>query len=785
MTPFDDIWAKSSVRDDEPGQSLIEHTRAVLARLAALRTRQPRLHDLCSHPRLWHWAGVACALHDLGKCARRFQDMLRKGPRFDERHEVLSLALLPSIMGEDKAGDLAWVAAGIVSHHRELTQLRRIYDPGDVTMGLTDSCERLSTILDRSTLERMCLLANGYLIPIAHEYGFLEDTWHAEAMKLPDFDHWESWVPSHVRNCLNAVEHLARDAVGSDQHALACRFLRGLVLLSDHAGSADEAFRNLQILMSPRAMLNALSSSLAEENFYEHQRKARDAKGSVILIAPTGSGKTEAALLWASAQGDSGMGSPPLFYVLPYQASLNAMRERLGRVLGDDSVVLQHSRALQALYRQLLNRGYSSEEAKRTAVRERKLSRLHVSPVRVITPYQLLRGAYQLPGHAALWTDTASGTFVVDEIHAYETTRLGMIIEMMSHLVRELGAHAFIMSATLPEVLRQELEEAIGTVTRIVALGATYERFQRHRIRLTDGDLLDPSTLDLIVDSAKKAQSVLVVATTVGRAQHAWEALRKPERLGQGGIVKLLHGRFCGRDRFDKEQELRSAVATGRAYAQRKPVVLVATQVVEVSLDVDFDVLFSDPAPLEALLQRFGRVNRKGRLESADVAVMTQIPPDSPVYATSLVEAALECLASSNEKMVDESKVQTWLDKIYSGEDGKQWKREVTQARQDFRRDILDTLSVFDSSPELERRFDELFDGSEVVPKSLEGQYLELLEGDPLIASSLLVPVTSRQAGWLNWQGRIKLISDGVRVANAAYDAEIGLQLSRTAPDDV
>jgi hypothetical protein len=192
----------------------------------------------------------------------------------------------------------------------------------------------------------------------------------------------------------------------------------------------------------------------------------------------------------------------------------------------------------------------------------------------------------------------------------------------------------------------------------------------------------------------------------------------------------------------------------------------------------------TDPAPLEALLQRFGRVNRKGRLESADVAVMTKIPPNFPVYKTALIDGALNCLASSDGKMVDESKVQTWLDQIYSGEDGKRWRREVSQARHDFR-DVLDTLSVFDSSPEWGRRFDELFDGSEVIPKSLEAEYLEWLARDPLLASSLLVPVTSRQAGWLTSQGRLRSISDGLRVADAAYDVEIGLQLSKIAPDDV
>lgn len=135
--------------------------------------------------------------------------------------------------------------------------------------------------------------------------------------------------------------------------------------------------------------------------------------------------------------------------------------------------------------------------------------------------------------------------------------------------------------------------------------------------------------------------------------------------------------------------------------------------------------------------------------------------------------------------MIDESSVQEWLDWIYSGAVAQNWKEQVRHARQEFRRDVLETLAVFDSSPELERRFDDLFDGSEVLPASLEGEYRQLLDEEPLNASSLLVPVTARQAARLSRENRLRRADDGVRVADVPYDSEMGLMLGAGAPEDV
>ncbi len=770
---LDHVWAKSPAHGQTEGETLAAHTGQVLARLASWRDRSPALPRLCGRTDLWDLAAWACLLHDMGKAARGFQAMLRGGPLFEDRHEVLSLVAVGCLDTPDEACGL--VAAAVSTHHKDLTEIldqRYPYDAPQESQRLLDGLSP-----DEEEELRRWLKEHGLQDPVKLGFGPLP----------PLLPRPKAEALARAMRGLDALRiSLARcDAI--TREAILVRFLRGLVVLADHAGSAHEPLRAAPTLDTPEALIAALKSGFSHGNdirLWPHQEAASAIVGHLALCAPTGSGKTEAALLWAARQRAEGTGRPPIFYVLPYRASLNAMRCRIPERYGvpDSSVVLQHSSAATALYSHLLlEKDYTREAAARSARAEGNLGRLMTAPVRVLTPYQLLRAFFGLPGHEAMLTDAAGGLFILDELHAYDVARLSLILVAARHLARDLGARFLVMSATFPWVLRQVWDEMMGAKPlEVVAAAETQARFRRHRLRLRPADLTCPETVDDIAARVDAGEAVLVVATTVSRAQHLYDALR--QRVGERAW--LLHSRFTGEDRSRKEHALTRMVGTGRA-RPAEGTVLVATQVVEVSLDVDFDVLFSDPAPLEALLQRFGRVNRACRDGLKEVIVYETVPATSSfVYDGSRVARALEVLNAHGDQPIDEARVQAWVDEVYAPvADG--WLCEVRRRVAEHEEALVRANRPLDSHPELAARFDELFDGAEVVPASLVDRYRRLLREEPLEAASLMVPVACAQRAQLQRSGRLRREKEGAMrfdIAVLPYDAERGLRLR--ASDD-
>jgi CRISPR-associated endonuclease/helicase Cas3 len=396
--------------------------------------------------------------------------------------------------------------------------------------------------------------------------------------------------------------------------------LRGGLVQADHLASAGSGE-----LPTPRGLVNHKawleSAGLSWEGLYAHQRACASAPPHTLLCAPTGSGKTEAALLWAGARRRA-----RLFYTLPYQASMNAMYDRL-QALFPGQVGLLHGRSLLSLYQRWMDQEYTPLEATRLARLGRNLAGMAYYPLRVLSPYQMLKAAFQLKGYEALLTDFAQAAFIFDEVHAYEPGRLAMIAALMRLLSQEYGACFLVLSATLPLPARQRLGEALPGLRLVQAEPALYQAFTRHRLHLLDGDLLQPENLERAIQAYRAGQQALVVCNTVGRAQQAFQALREAHLPSED--VYLLHGRFHGGDRARIEGLILQRAGLGQG--GRRPLILVATQVVEVSLNLDFDVLFSDPAPLEALWQRFGRVNRQRRVGLAEVYVRRATPPNPPL----------------------------------------------------------------------------------------------------------------------------------------------------------
>ena len=782
---LEDIWAKSASNgQNEKPETLAQHTWSVLERLGDLIRLRPKLPEEIGFPSLWNCLFWACFLHDFGKAAKGFQAMLREGPRWSHRHEVFSLAFLDWIEDSLSSDERRWVAAAIVSHHKDAKQIKLAYtergDPGNKILA-----QRLSEI-DETTL-----------IAIWNWIKECQDSW-IESMNIMGTSIKPAYLKpksesidliringaDNIRKWLNEYNRFVRRIDKSDEPALVIGsiVLRGHIVSSDHLASAHTGDLPSSMISGPEELLDRWSKASGQSyKPYDHQSNCGKTKGSSILMAPTGSGKTEASLLWATFQAEDGKPVPRLYYMLPFQASMNAMYDRLNDHNSGafpDQVGLEHSRSTLAYYRSLLE-DYPEKAAKH-AKRLSNLARLNYYPVRVLSPYQILKAPYCLKGYESLLSDCYNAVFILDEVHAYEAKRLALILATVKYLRENFKARFFIMSATLPGLLREQLKEALGDFSYLQASSDLYTKFQRHRVTLKDGDLMASAALDEIANAFRKGQSVLVCCNTVRRAQDAFIELQK--RIGQGGDIVLLHGRFNGRNRLAKEKTVRDA--TGSRSDQRKPILLIATQVVEVSLDIDLDVIYTDPAPLEALLQRFGRVNRRRLKAVADVHVFREPADGQRIYNEELVRSSMAVLEKNNNNVIDESKISSWLDEVYTEKIAEKWLKEYRDSFEEFWNNAILNLRAFNADEGLEEAFYQAFDSIEVLPLGMMSEYKNAVEDNPIEASQILVSIRWNQYAQLMRTGSAYFDKESkVHVANAHYDSEFGLDLRRKAED--
>lgn len=778
MPDMENLKAKSKERG---GESLAEHTLHVVERVAQLRDRLPRLADDLRCPNLWGVMFWSAWLHDFGKAASGFQDMLEDGPVWEYRHEVLSLAFLEWVFEpETRAYEMA--ASAIAAHHRDFSRIEQQYIQ-PIRRGHPQDAQ----IEDRWHSEmdewRVSALAS-----------WTQDTAYAKS-EAREFDlaalPLRQVCPAQTRQ--DGPERAARalktyyayfkkqrpgrrmrhDTKAFRREALC---LRGLMLQADRLASASAP-----PLAPPNLSGVASAIPVPRDQWYEHQKDASETEGSALLAAPTGSGKTEAALLWTERQVNAERPGA-LFYLLPFRASINAMHERVRDRYGvpDEDAALMHSTAVQAIYRELVEEAdEKTEDAAQKARRHRSLGRLHQQPVCIATPYQLLRAAYRLPGYEGQWLMLRGGHLVIDEIHGYEPTRLGLLIELFATLRRNWDVRVFCMTATMPNWLRTLLKETLDLKHELNASPALYEHFQRHRLFMLPGRIDDVETIQKVCRRVKAGEKVLVVVNLVDTAQQLAKIIRDlleseedvEPKEGHERVV-LLHSRFAREHRQQREKRLATRLEKPDGF------VAVATQVVEVSLDVSFDSIYTEPAPLEALLQRFGRVNRKAQPKTLKpVHVMQEaVNWTYPYQREALMRRTVELLMRRDGNKLDEAVFADWLNEVYAP-DEEQLVEQVEEGRKAFRESCgPQQLVSFESDPSVRVKFNELFDGYEVLPSPCYEEFIARREaGKTIEAFGLLVPISSGRFHALNGKGQITLLKDvGVLLAECSYSSDVG-----------
>ena len=359
----------------------------------------------------------------------------------------------------------------------------------------------------------------------------------------------------------------------------------------------------------------------------------------VLMEASMGEGKTEAALYLADQLQHQAMTGG--FYIgLPTQATSNAMWKRVREFLTQrypEAVVnltLSHSAAaLKEEYQQTvcrLDQVYDTEAKGKIVASEWHTARRRslLSPYGVGTVDQALMGAVRSKWQFVRLFGLAGRTVILDEIHAYDLYT-STLLERFLEWLALLGSPVIALSATLPIDTRQKLVNAyaegcgctkpklpVAGYPRLTAftpeVGATVTPFSAspHVTRSLNLHWVnDEEWTAALQEKLANGGCAAVICSTVGRSQEVFERLQKHFASDELG---LFHGRFLfvDRDRIEKDCLKKFGKPTDPETTRPQRYVLVATQVIEQSLDLDFDLMVSDIAPIDLLLQRSGRLHR-------------------------------------------------------------------------------------------------------------------------------------------------------------------------------
>jgi len=422
-----------------------------------------------------------------------------------------------------------------------------------------------------------------------------------------------------------------------------------------------------------------------KELWQEKLLTENDAK-NLVLIAPTGSGKTEFALLWAKNRGKK------LIYTIPLRAALNDLYERFGRKdnqnkgyfydAGDNILGILHSTSFLEYLKE-------EKDGKRLDVEEKQTTaQLFSSAISLTTPDQVFLSSLKYYGFDKLLSIYPLSSIVIDEIQAYNPEMAAVIIKTME-IIQHLGGNILVITATFPPYFEKFINEKKGF--KFIDL-KNYEsksavknyKLMRHRIEVIERNLFElPEKNKKNSEEKKKSakiinenykedsiyqivseeelislinknqnKNILIIVNNVAKAIQLFKLLENynniKERIrikdGNEEVYLLLHSRLIEKEKARRIETVKRALNNNK-----NGMVLVSTQIVEASVDIDFDMLITEISPVDSQIQRWGRIyrNRKDDYneEGANIYIFAGIDMGTTaIYDRRVIEKTVEKL---------------------------------------------------------------------------------------------------------------------------------------------
>lgn len=430
--------------------------------------------------------------------------------------------------------------------------------------------------------------------------------------------------------------------------------------------------------------------------------------GLTLIEAPTGSGKTEAALAYASRLLAAGL-ADSIIFALPTQATANAMLTRLEEISkklfpSGGNVVLAHGKAgfnseflnLKRIGLETSAQGKEEALAQCTQWLATSRKRVFLGQIGVCTIDQVLLSVLPIRHYFVRAFGVRKSILIVDEIHAYDSYMNGLL-DLVLKAQSKVGGSAILLSATLQSTRREQIFANWGTgseefkalmeyplVSHAVSNHNGRRRFctwkpldapEIRQVKITceqtETILPSPSLIDKIINAGKAGARVAVICNLVADAQNLAHTLK-----GRSNIpVDLFHSRFrfCDRQRI----ELDVLTKYGKDAERGEGRILVATQVIEQSLDLDFDWMVTQICPVDLLFQRLGRLHRHPRYRPTgfDKPRCTILVPDGDdyglhnvIYGDALVLWRTVKLLEQNPIISFPGAYRHWIEAVYAEE---------------------------------------------------------------------------------------------------------------------
>ena len=521
--------------------------------------------------------------HDIGKINSEFQVRVKENKKFDiskeVAHNILSIHFIDKKDYDDK-NDYESIAYAVFYHHR--------FGNGD-----NDSIRA-----DENTKK---IIEN--LLSKLEEKGIKVIKKISPSLKLPNL-------------------HTDRNIK-----------LLGLLMKCDHSASGgyEIEYPNDFLEDALNNLLNEFKEKDKSADWNNMQKFCKEnSNKNIIAIADTGMGKTEGGFLWG--------GNNKIFFVLPLRTAINAMYKRFNEVIikgenKEERVGLLHSNSLEYYLNNKKELVIDDKDEKEMDILEYNKRGKHLSlPVTICTPDQIFNFILKYKGYESKLATLSYSKIILDEMQMYDASLLAAVIFGITKII-EMGGKIAIVTATFPPIIEyflnkylmkdnknviKDLDKTDKVVEEPIFIKKKFTNNEkiRHNIVLIDDEIGIEQILWQFRKNRKenkKSNKILVICNTIKKAQEIYLKLKEHDDLKDK--INMLHSNFIREDRENKEKEI---LDFGKTEFDGEGI-WISTSLVEASLDIDFDYLFTELQDLNSLFQRFGRCNRKGK-KSVDEA---------------------------------------------------------------------------------------------------------------------------------------------------------------------